>query len=308
MPKLSIIIPVYNVEQYLQRCINSILNQTFTDFEAIFINDGSPDNCGKILDEYAEKDNRIVVIHQDNQGVSAARNAGIRIAQGVYLGFVDPDDFIESTMYEKMIDLMVTNNSDIVCCRFKNLIEDKIVENIPNLKIHSPMTIDEFVEHLFDSPRTVFFSVWNKVIKRDLITELFDESLKIAEDNLFLINYCKNAKIASYLDEALYCVFCRRNSATRRNIENLYGSLDVRRKIIDITKQFSRKCFYLSQNDYLDMCINYYIMYKKENMLDYCHIIKEKYLQYIRKNLINVLISNSKWKVKIMYLLYFIKE
>lgn len=134
MPQLSIIIPVYNVEQYLQRCINSILNQTFTDFEAIFINDGSPDNCGKILDEYAEKDNRIVVIHQDNQGVSAARNAGIRIAQGVYLGFVDPDDFIESTMYEKMIDLMVTNNSDIVCCRFKNLIEDKIVEDIPNLK------------------------------------------------------------------------------------------------------------------------------------------------------------------------------
>ena len=103
-PLLSIVVPVYNVEQYLTKCLDSILAQTLTDFEVIAVDDGSPDSCGKILDEYAEKDNRIRVIHKKNGGVSSARNEALDIARGEYIGFVDSDDYIEADMYECLLD------------------------------------------------------------------------------------------------------------------------------------------------------------------------------------------------------------
>lgn len=99
MPTLSIIVPVYKVEPYLHRCVDSILAQTFTDFELILVDDGSPDNCGAICDEYAAKDSRILVIHKENGGLSDARNAGLDIAKGEYIGFVDSDDYISPQMY-----------------------------------------------------------------------------------------------------------------------------------------------------------------------------------------------------------------
>jgi glycosyltransferase involved in cell wall biosynthesis len=99
MPVISIIVPVYKVEPYLRRCIDSILAQGFTDFECILIDDGSPDNCPTICDEYMEKDKRIVVIHQENKGVSAARNAGLNRAQGKWIGFVDSDDWCDKGMF-----------------------------------------------------------------------------------------------------------------------------------------------------------------------------------------------------------------
>lgn len=102
-PKISIIVPVYEVEPYIHKCVDSILAQTFTDFELILVDDGSPDNCGEICDEYEENDSRIRVIHKENGGPSSARNAGLNIAKGDYIGFVDSDDWIETDMYEMLI-------------------------------------------------------------------------------------------------------------------------------------------------------------------------------------------------------------
>ena len=125
MPKISIIVPVYNVEEYIHRCIDSILAQTFTDFELILVNDGSHDQCGKICDEYAENDSRIKVIHKKNGGLSDARNAGLEIAQGEYIGFVDSDDYIEHDMYEKLIEACKEYNSKLAMCgRYKVLGEE----------------------------------------------------------------------------------------------------------------------------------------------------------------------------------------
>ena len=98
VPKVSIIVPVYKVEKYLRKCIDSIINQTLKDIEIILVDDGSPDNCGKICDEYAAKDTRIKVIHKENGGLSSARNAGMEVAEGEYIGFVDSDDWIESDL------------------------------------------------------------------------------------------------------------------------------------------------------------------------------------------------------------------
>ena len=114
-PRLSIIVPVYNVEKYIHSCINSILNQHFSDFELILVDDGSTDNCGKICDEYASSDKRVRIIHQENGGVSAARNKGIDVSQGEIIGFVDSDDIICADMYQKMVDFMDVHQLDAVC-------------------------------------------------------------------------------------------------------------------------------------------------------------------------------------------------
>ena len=114
-PRLSVIVPVYNVEKYLRWSIDSILKQTFSDFELILVDDGSTDSCGKICDEYALSDTRVRVVHQRHEGVSNARNKGIDIARGDIIGFVDSDDTICENMYEEMIRCLDSNSSDIVC-------------------------------------------------------------------------------------------------------------------------------------------------------------------------------------------------
>ena len=113
---ISIIVPIYNVEQYIRNCIDSLLNQTHKNLEIILVDDGSPDNCGKICDEYAKKDSRIIVIHKENGGLSDARNYGIDKATGDYIGFVDPDDRIEKDMYEHLLDGIGEYDAEIAAC------------------------------------------------------------------------------------------------------------------------------------------------------------------------------------------------
>ncbi|UQZ34398.1 glycosyl transferase family 2 [Paenibacillus sp. PK3_47] len=115
-PEISIIVPIYKVEMYLKKCVDSILSQTFRDFELILVNDGSPDKCGEICDYYKELDPRVTVIHKQNGGLSDARNYGIEIAKGKYIGFVDSDDWIEPDMYESMHGLITAHKADIVVC------------------------------------------------------------------------------------------------------------------------------------------------------------------------------------------------
>lgn len=110
---LSVIVPVYKVEPYLHRCIDSIRNQTYKNLQIILVDDGSPDNCGKICDEYAELDARIIVVHQKNRGLSGARNMGLRYAKGEYVAFVDSDDWISSDMYQTLVNLVELNDLDM---------------------------------------------------------------------------------------------------------------------------------------------------------------------------------------------------
>ena len=114
--KLSIIVPVYKVEQYLNRCVDSILNQTYRNIEIVLVDDGSPDRSGEICDRYAKSDERVKVVHKKNGGVSSARNIGFSSSTGEYIGYVDSDDYIAPTMYEDMIDVLEKNDLDIVCC------------------------------------------------------------------------------------------------------------------------------------------------------------------------------------------------
>ena len=123
--KLSIIIPVFNVEEYLPKCIESVVNQTYDNLEILLINDGSTDNSGVICDNFAHKDERVKVVHKENGGLSAARNLGLSLATGHYIAFLDSDDYIDSEMYETLVDALENADADIAACGFKEIYQNK---------------------------------------------------------------------------------------------------------------------------------------------------------------------------------------
>ena len=200
MPKVSIIVPVYNTEKYLARCIDSILAQTFTDFELILVNDGSKDNSGKICDEYAQKDSRIVVIHKENGGVSSARNKGIDVAQGEWISFVDSDDWISSDFLSSF-----TYDADLMICGIE-LFGTKHSQQIPDSQ-HLQNTTEIYTWLASNCHRGYVPSPWAKVFKTSIIQNnniAFNTSIIRGEDAIFnfdYIQYCDSIKlfnIASY--------------------------------------------------------------------------------------------------------------
>ena len=165
--KISIIVTAYNSEYYLRRCVRSILNQTHKNIELILVEDGSPDNCGKICDEFARDDERIVVIHQDNQGVCAGRNAGLAIASGDYIGFVDSDDYIDSDMYEYLLSSLEKYDADIASCRFAKVTRFGDVNSISNGELQ---VYDDAKQAVRDLLKKKAFNdvVWNKLYKKEI--------------------------------------------------------------------------------------------------------------------------------------------
>lgn len=190
-PMVSVIVPIYNVEKYLKRCIDSILNQTYKNLEIILVDDGSPDKCPQICDEYAKEDDRIIVIHNKNGGVSSARNAGLDIARGKYIGFVDPDDYINYDMYSAMVNEMDNFACDAVICGFCQ-VSEKENKIIRKESLQSKvLSVEECFKELFSfSGLDIKPVVWNKLFKRDIISDLrFCEYIEISEDLLFCVEY-----------------------------------------------------------------------------------------------------------------------
>ena len=167
---ISVIVPIYNVERYINKCIDSIIHQSYKNLEIILVDDGSPDKCGEIIDEYSRIDKRIHVIHKSNGGLSSARNAGLDIASGDFIGFVDSDDWIEPTMYEEMLSFMEKEQLDLVECGI-NL----VTNNISNKYIEKPSIVlsgkDALIRHLDSKNRTVQSlprtAVWSKLFKKE---------------------------------------------------------------------------------------------------------------------------------------------
>ncbi|MBE6349542.1 MAG: glycosyltransferase [Spirochaetaceae bacterium] len=209
IPKISIIVPVYKVEKYLSKCIDSILAQTFKDFELILINDGSPDNSPKICNDYAQKDSRIKVIHQKNAGVSAARNAGLDIAKGEYIGFVDSDDWIEPSTYEIAYNTAIEREADIVQWDF-------IFDYTSGKKIEKKFGVEGYFNIAEDS--SYFYGgMWHKLISKKLIdfeSIRFPVGLKYAEDRCFGIDCFLLAKKTYHISKVLYHYCVNEESAS----------------------------------------------------------------------------------------------
>lgn len=220
-PKITIIVPIYNVEQYLPRCIDSIKNQTLEDIEIILVDDGSTDNSGKIVDEYAKTDNRIIAIHKENGGQASARNVGLEIARGDYVGFIDSDDWVEIDMYQQMYERIVSTESDYCVCgrvsysndykkEFELTLDNEILDFCDYCKV-------DYVTNRLFYRHTV--STCNKIYRRDLIEcnnlRFKDVSLVGSEDSLF--NYCflLLANRVCSIDKSFYNNLGRVGSTTR---------------------------------------------------------------------------------------------
>lgn len=183
MPQISVIVPVYNVEKYIHPCIDSILAQTFTDFELILVDDGSPDNCGSICDEYAKKDSRVRVIHQINSGVSAARNHGLEIARGQYICFIDSDDMLHAEYCQTLLNLLKDTKYDFsACATLRFWQDDRLIEST-NPRIITSFSNAEFfsgqIEHLSE------MGPWNKLFRKDALQNIRFTENRRYEDVLF---------------------------------------------------------------------------------------------------------------------------
>ena len=226
-PQISIIVPVYKVEKYLDRCINSILNQTFRDFELILVDDGSPDNCPQMCDRWQEKDSRIRVIHKANGGLSSARNAGLKIAKGDYIGFVDSDDWILPTMYESLYSLIVKYKGDMAVCKHTKCKEKEFVPD-KKAPIESPeiniRNREEGLKYYFLKDP---YSVWNKLISSRIAKGLHFPEGRINEDVWACYYlYCKSEKTI-FTNAQLYCYFVNESGIThhafrRQDLDLLY--------------------------------------------------------------------------------------
>ena len=216
MTKISVIIPVYNVEKYLRQCLDSVVNQTLKDIEIICVNDGSPDNSLAILKEYAQNDNRIKIINKQNGGLSAARNSGLEIATGEYIGFIDSDDWIEPETYELALKTMNDYHPDLVCWGAKAVAEDdfsdyKRLEEQQKYNTIKLEGLKKFNSELYDY---VSVTVWNKLFKAKIIKDyniLYPVGVN-NEDDAFTIKYLLHCNNVYFINQYLYNYLQRESS------------------------------------------------------------------------------------------------
>ena len=223
-PLISVIVPIYNTERYLKRCIDSILAQTLKNIELILVDDGSKDESPQLCDEYERIDERVKVIHKENEGVSAARNTGLAIAEGEYIGFVDADDYIDADMFESLYNFAVSENSQIVMCDDLMVWEDKKtkLDTIKELEDNTLLSKNDFY------PKLLFEmagAVWRCIYKREVLVEnsiVFPVDLEFSEDrifNLYAIGFCDSLY---YIKKPYYKRFMRAGSATSVYCKNKF--------------------------------------------------------------------------------------
>lgn len=216
--KISAIVPVYNVEKYLDECIASICSQTYSDIEIVLIDDGSTDNSGTICDNWKNKDSRIVVVHCDNKGVSAARNIGLDIATGDVIAFVDSDDILEKNMYEDMIEAMTRSNLSLVVCGYKKIDENgkELPEQYDDIEkgLYTP---EQYLNLFYvnGKVRTSLVVAWNKLYKKTLFENIRYMEGNIQEDEEIIHKLVLKTENILYLGKELYRYRIRTGSIMR---------------------------------------------------------------------------------------------
>lgn len=293
---VSIIIPIYNVEKYLEKCIKSIINQTYRNLEIILINDGSTDESAKICEAYKEQDNRIIFINKKNGGAASAKNEGLKVAKGDYITFVDSDDFVELDMIEYMVNTIKKYNSDIVQCSFTNLYkntekfkQDKIIEQKIGSKDFLELFITKWDSSLF----------WNKLFKREVIENVFFKEGRCIDDEFFTYKCVINSKSIVTSNKIVYNYRMRKSGVMKSErsqkqilkdrVDYLYERYELVRKIYkDLDKSF------------LEHLLTYYLIISKD------YYVNEKLLDYMKNNLksikVKIITSNIDIRIKMQIL------
>lgn len=206
-PLISIIVPVYKTEKYLDKCLKSIVNQTYKNLEIILVDDGSPDKCPMICDEWAEKDDRIKVIHKENGGVSSARNAGLDLSSGDFIGFVDADDFVNENMYSCLIDDLIKHQSDISMCSINFLDENGNIyksDDELNLTNFIEDNCNNLVNEMYRTCNCHLVALWNKLYSKKLFKTLRFPEGRLFEDWTLIPMIYFECKRLSYISDKLY--------------------------------------------------------------------------------------------------------
>lgn len=218
MDLISVIVPVYRVEKYLKRCVESIAGQTYQNLEIILVEDGSPDRCGEMCDRFAKEDRRIRVLHQKNGGLSAARNAGIEAAKGAFLAFVDSDDFIAEDFIAALYEALVSTASEIAQCKYEYVAGNQMT------KAKEPGTIrvltgKQMLVEMYDYEGAYNVVAWNKLYKSSLFQEIRYPNGKIHEDEATSYRLFYQAERVAFLDRYLYGYFTSPSSITRNEFK-----------------------------------------------------------------------------------------
>lgn len=208
---ISVIVPIYNVEKYLDRCVDSIINQTYKNLEIILVDDGSPDNCPQMCDDYAKKDSRIKVVHKENGGLSDARNVGMKVATGEYVSFIDSDDYVSLDFYETLLETIVDNDSDIVECGVVKFYEnEKFDKYNDDLKVTNYDTVDALDGLINENPFKQH--VWNKLYKSNIALDIPYAVGKLNEDEFWTYQIFGKAKKVTRINKTMYYYFQRGSS------------------------------------------------------------------------------------------------
>lgn len=298
--KISVIVPIYNVEKYLDKCIESITNQTYKNLEIILVNDGSTDNCGNICDRYAEIDSRIKVIHKENGGLSDARNTGLEISTGDIISFVDSDDYIDSEMYQIMVDKLIELNADIIECNINYVFEKEIIEK--NILIQKELYENKEAMKELILERTFHQTVWNKLYKRECINKIYFEVGKTNEDEFWTYQVFGNANKIAIINNPLYFYVQRQGSImnSEYSIKRLDG-IEARYERLNYINQRYNSLLKIEKERFLFNCLYHYQQILKSNHIfnkkNACEILERyiKKLDFKSEDMKNISIKNKIW-------------
>lgn len=304
MELVTIIIPAYNAEKTIEKCLERILCQTYSNLEVLVINDGSTDRTMQLCAKYERKDSRVKILNQINKGVSAARNKGIAYAAGKYLSFLDADDYIEDTFIEKMCQVYIENPSnDLVVCGYDEVHGSEHV--IPELSGKSEMGQIDFLREIFE-PYGIKGFLCNKLFKKDTIKNngiMLDETIHICEDLLFCFQYGKYVRHVNFIREPLYHYVMAEGSATRSEYnDRRFSSVYAFEKMQQASKIFQDDELYRNINrHYIVICIQLFKRLLKKNK-NFSGKEMRKILTVIRTTKADFLKSNWWLKLKLAYI------
>lgn len=310
MGRISVIVPIFNVEKYLDACIKSICNQTYRDLEIILIDDGSTDRSGDICEEWSHKDERVIVFHQENKGLSYARNYGLEKSTGNYVGFVDSDDYLEPEMYEKLINRIINDRSQIAFCAYRAIDENgqecrRVYEDFPD----SVLKKEEFFCKLYSNERTrcSFAVVWNKLFRKDIV---FDERflpIRVHEDEFFINAVVKNADRISVINKPYYNYVQRKNSIIHNCLKTeslpLLFEANMERLTIGRENSFSYESLKIIARECVETGIKAWVVARKDsNDIEKC---KDIYFRVSRVIMEYKTFEPLGKRVKVFSFLYF---
>ncbi|CUQ11676.1 Hyaluronan synthase [Turicibacter sanguinis] len=288
--KVSIIVPIYNVEKRIHKCIESIINQTYGNLEIILVNDGSSDNCPFICNMYEIKDDRVTVIHKQNGGLSSARNAGLNIATGDYICFIDGDDYINSNMIEILVNHAIKENADIVHCDFECIDEEGKVLHIKNRGYNNKKYFDGYETICgYVKKYKVKVVAWNKLYKRELFDNLrFDEGY-VYEDELIFPKLISRSKRNIILNKKLYYYVYSPQGITKSKLN--INKIKSKKKLICFLEEYYLENYpELMNHIYITLCLICFDMIKQIKQNDQIvnssieiEWFKEKYLEIYQR-------------------------